>query len=91
MLPLRLAGASRRRSPAAAVAALALLLPAAASAAPALLAAPYDEAGYWAFADRMQERLDATWDQRAGYYRLGRGGGEPMANAMLLLTHAVAD
>ncbi len=50
----------------------------------------YDDAGYWAFADDMQARVDATWDEHAGYYKLGRGGVEPMANSMLLLTHAVA-
>ncbi len=49
-----------------------------------------DDAGYWAYADRIQVQLDSTWDERAGYYKLGGGGVEPMANSMLLLTHSVA-
>ena len=61
---------------------LALALPAVARA--------IDDAGYWAYADRIQLQLDATWDERAGYYKLGGGGIEPMANSMLLLTHSVA-
>src|SRR5689334_3313612 len=58
---------------------LALLAPAAARA---------DD--YWSYADRIQTRLDARWDEQAGYYRMAGGGVEPMANSMLLLTHAVA-
>jgi hypothetical protein len=58
-------------------------------AAPAS-AASYTDDDYWAFADRMQERVDDRWSERAGYYRFGTGGVEPMANAMLLLTHSVA-
>ena len=59
-------------------------------AAPAA-AAPYDDAAYWAFADRSQQsQFDDRWDEQAGYYRMGGGGVEPMANSMLLLTHAVA-
>ena len=46
------------------------------------------DADYWAFADRMQQRLDARWDEHAGYYRLGGGGVEPMANSMMLLTYS---
>ena len=38
----------------------------------------------------MQQTLDARWDGDAGYYKLGGGGVEPMANSMLLLTHSVA-
>ena len=38
----------------------------------------------------MQQTLDASWDDDAGYYKLGGGGVEPMANSMLLLTHSVA-
>src|SRR3954469_4541012 len=45
---------------------------------------------YWSYADRIQSRLDARWDEQAGYYRLAGGGVEPMANSMLLLTHSVA-
>ena len=59
-------------------------------AAPAA-AAPYDDAAYWAFADRsQQQQFDDRWDEQAGYYKMGGGGVEPMANSMLLLTHAVA-
>jgi hypothetical protein len=85
-----------RSSLAAVGAALALVLaPSAAHAAapvsvPSLPQTPFTDAGYWAFADRMQARLDSTWDEQAGYYKLGTGGVEPMANAMMLLTHAVA-
>ncbi|HWK25316.1 MAG TPA: hypothetical protein VNS09_02065 [Solirubrobacter sp.] len=42
------------------------------------------DAGYWAFADRMQDRLDSHWNGRA--YAPGRA----MVNANLLLTHAAA-
>jgi hypothetical protein len=45
---------------------------------------------YWTYADRIQTRLDARWDEQAGYYRMAGGGVEPMANAMMLLTHSVA-
>ncbi len=58
-------------------------------AAPAA-AAPYDDDAYWAFADRMQQRVDRHWDEDAGYFRLGGGGVEPMANSMQLLTYSVA-
>ncbi len=61
-------------------------------AAPASAAEPigYDDAAYWAFADRMQQRVDDRWDEDAGYYRLSGGHAEPMSNSMLLLTHSVA-
>ena len=55
-----------RPAAAAALAALALVAPATAAAQerhaspPPLSAAPYDDAGYWAFADRMQQRLDRS-------------------------------
>ncbi len=68
---------------------LAALAAALVLAAPAA-AAPYDDAAYWAFADRMQQRVDDRWDEQAGYFRLGGGGVEPMANSMLLLTYSVA-
>ncbi len=54
------------------------------------VASATDDAGYWAYADRIQVQLDSTWDEHAGYYKLGGGGIEPMANSMLLLTHSVA-
>ena len=38
-------------------------------AAPAA-AAPYDDAAYWAFADRSQQtQFDDRWDEQAGYYK----------------------
>src|SRR3954468_24161610 len=58
-------------------------------AAPAF-AAEYDDDAYWAFADRMQQILESSWDAGAGYYRRGGGAGEPMANSMMLLLHSVA-
>jgi hypothetical protein len=79
MPPLRLVAAAT-------LAALALWSPASASAQ----GPPYDDAGYWAFADRMQQRLDRRWDEDAGYYRCGGSGTGPMFNSMLLLTHSVA-
>jgi hypothetical protein len=71
------------RAVAAGAALLALLTPATAAAA-------LDDAGYLAFADRVQQRLDPLWDEHAGYYRAGPGGVEPMVNSLLLLTHSVA-
>jgi hypothetical protein len=59
------------------------------AAAPAS-AVGYDDAGYLAYADRMQERLDRLWDERRGLYRPGEGGADALINASLLLTHSVA-
>jgi hypothetical protein len=73
-----------KRSLVAAAASAAVLL------APAVAhASSYTDADYWSFADRMEQTLDRQWDAKAGYYRTG-GSGEPMANAMMLLTHSVA-
>jgi hypothetical protein len=63
------------------------LLVIAAAPAPAV---GYDDAGYLAYADRMQERLDRLWDERRGLYRPGEGGADALINASLLLTHSVA-
>jgi hypothetical protein len=82
MLPFRSAAV-------AALAAVALMAPAAAHA-DANQDAPYDDAGYWALADRMQQRFDRYWDAGDGYYHANGGGADPMANAMMLLTHSVA-
>ncbi len=71
-----------RRAAAAALGLLAL------SAAPAHAA--YDDAGYWSYADRMEQRLDGLWDAKDGYYHAGGGGTEPMVNSLMLLTHSVA-
>jgi hypothetical protein len=59
-------------------------------AAPTAPAASFDDAAYWGFADRMQLRLDDTWDDKAGHYRPGGGGTDLSVNAELLLTHSVA-
>src|SRR5687767_8711777 len=67
-----------------------LALAAALLAAPAASAAAYDDAAYWSFADRMQERLDRTWDEDRGHYRPGGGGVDLSVNAEMLLTHSVA-
>ena len=67
--------------------ALPLLAYAASSPAPA---SAYDDAGYLDYADRMQERLDGTWDEQRGLYEPGGGGVDALVNAGLLLTHSVA-
>ncbi len=58
----------------------------------ALFAAPahaaYDDAGYWSYADRLQQQLDPLY--RNGTYHAGGGGTEPMVNSLMLLTHSVA-
>jgi hypothetical protein len=54
------------------------------------LAAPYDDAGYWRFADRMQQRLDGLWSERHRYYEAGDGGVEPLVTANMLIVHSVA-
>jgi hypothetical protein len=46
--------------------------------------ASWDDAAYWAFADRMQDQLDRHWDGRQ--YTPTKA----MVNANLLLTHAAA-
>ena len=51
---------------------------------------PFDDAGYWAYADRLQRRLDGMWDERLGRYHSTGGSCESMINALLLLTHSVA-
>ena len=56
----------------------------------ALAGAPADDARYWAVADRLEQRLDATWRAADGRYRLGSGGVETAGNANLLLVHSVA-
>ena len=38
----------------------------------------------------MEQTLDSKWDADAGYFKLGGGGVEPMANSMMLLTYSVA-
>src|SRR3954467_14032000 len=49
-------------------------------------ASALDEQGYWAFADRMQARIDRYWDDRADRYTSFSSG----AHADVLLTLSVA-
>jgi len=67
--------------------ALPLLAYAASSPTPALA---YDDAGYLAYADRMQERLDGLWSEQRGIYEPGPGGVDALVNASILLTYSVA-
>jgi hypothetical protein len=53
-------------------------------------APPFDDAGYWAYADGLQRRLDGMWVERLGRYHTTGGGCESMLNALMLLTHSVA-
>jgi hypothetical protein len=60
------------------------------AAGPPTAALAYDDAGYLAYADRMQARLDPLWDEQAGQYRPGPGGVDALVNSLMLLTHSVA-
>ena len=51
---------------------------------------PFDDAGYLAYADRMQQKLDGLWDEQRGIYAPAPGGVEALVNAGILLTHSVA-
>ena len=85
--------ARRRLLPALALLAL-LAAPAARAQEPVATAAHapavYDDAAYWAFADRTQQHFDGLWSENARHYRAGGGGVDTSVNANLLLTHAVA-
>jgi hypothetical protein len=77
------------------VAAVARSLLAGALCAGALLAVPavaqaWSENDYWAFADRVQERLDETWNAHLDRYRAGSPSVDTMLNANELLIHAAA-
>jgi hypothetical protein len=65
--------------------ALALVAPAAAAPPPG-----YTDADYFAFADRMVQRLDSTWDEADGYYKSGSPGLDSRYNASFLVIHATA-
>ena len=52
--------------------------------------APFDDAGYWAVADRLQAKLDPLWDEQKGIYVPAGGGVDSLVNAGILLTHSVA-
>ena len=62
--------------------ALIVCLPAAALA--------WDEAGYWAFADKLSRRLDDEWSRSLDRYRPGSPSVDTMMNANMLLVHAAA-
>ena len=49
-------------------------------------ASALDEQGYWAFADRMQTKIDRYWDDQEGLY----SGFSSGAHSDVLLTFAVA-
>jgi hypothetical protein len=70
--------------------AIASASPETAAAVPAGPNPPYDDAGYLAYADRLQQRLSPMWDERRGMYIPGDCGCAPLVNAGLLLTHSVA-
>jgi hypothetical protein len=60
-----------------------------------LLAVPaqahaWDEAGYWAFADKLSRRLDDSWNRERDQYRPGSSSVDTMMNANMLLVHATA-
>jgi len=61
-----------------------------ASAAVTRAAASFDTAGYLAYTDRMQRRLDSLWDEGRGMYVPDAAGADSMINAGLLLSHSVA-
>src|SRR3954447_22715193 len=60
------------------------------AAAPPTVAHAYDDAGYLAYADRMQTRLDGLWNEQRGRYEPGAGGVDALVNSLELLTHSVA-
>jgi hypothetical protein len=49
-----------------------------------------DESGYWAFADKVQQRLDETWSDRLDRYQAGSPSVDTMLNANELLVHSAA-
>jgi hypothetical protein len=49
-----------------------------------------DEAGYWAFADKLSRRLDDSWSERLQQYKPGSTSVDTMMNANLLLVHSAA-
>jgi hypothetical protein len=50
----------------------------------------WDESAYWDFADKVQRRLDDSWNPQLDNYRVGSASVETMTNANLLLLHATA-
>jgi len=65
----------------------------AAAALLAFTAAPahaWDEARYWAFTDRVQERVDDSWSKILDRYNPHSQSAETMMNANMLLVHSTA-
>ena len=50
----------------------------------------YTNADYFAYADRVVQRLDDTWSDANGYYRSGSYGLDSRYNASMLVIHATA-
>jgi hypothetical protein len=50
----------------------------------------WDEAGYWAFADKLTRRLDDQWSRNLDQYRPGSPSVDTMMNANMLLVHSAA-
>jgi hypothetical protein len=69
------------------VVALAVVLPV---SAPAARATDFTDDDYFAFADRIAERLDRTWDAGDSRYLMGNRGLDSIYNAALLTVHATA-
>jgi hypothetical protein len=72
------------------IAALACVLVAGLASAASARAAPYTDADYWAFADRMMSGLSQRWEPGFRAYADENGHTETRENAAMLLTHAVA-
>ena len=53
-------------------------------------ASAWDDAGYWAFADKVQSRLDDSWNPSLDRYRAGSLSVDTMLNANELLIHSAA-
>ena len=50
----------------------------------------WDEGEYWGFADRLQKRLDDSWNTRLDRYNAGSPSVDTMLNANELLIHSAA-
>ncbi len=53
-------------------------------------ASAWDDAQYWAFADKVQTRLDDSWNERLERYRANSPSVDTMLNANELLVHSAA-
>ncbi len=64
--------------------------PAPATSSTNVARAGLDDSGYFGVADRLQVRLDGTWNEREGRYDPRPGEVDTEVNADLLLAHSVA-